>query len=171
MSLSAADEVSQGTDADTAVVAKAFSKVRFLKGKPNPKAKYYIYLHSASWCGPCCREMPTIVKAYKKMKKQGFEIILFGHDETKDGVIAYAKRFKAKFPLLKDSPELASKVPGYRRVGGIPNIIVVDQSGKVIVQTHPASFFEDDQWKKYIPQETKENESDKDSSGDTAEGE
>lgn len=151
--LFAADEEIRNTKENTGVVAKALAKVRYLKGNPNPGAKYYIYLHSASWCGPCCKEMPEIVKSYKELEKQGFEIILFGHDHSDDGVVEFAKRFEAQFPMLKDSPELASMVPGYKEVRAIPHIIVVDQSGKEIVDTHPALFFPGDQWKNYIPKE------------------
>ncbi len=151
--LFAADEETQGVKTGTSVVAKALARIDYLKGKPDPNAKYYIYLHSASWCGPCCKEMPGIVDSYRKLKEQGFEIILFGHDVSEGDVVAFADRFKAEFPVLKDSPELASKVPGYKKVYGIPHIVVVDRNGKEIANMHPARFFPNDQWKNYIPKE------------------
>ncbi len=148
--LFAADEETQNTKVGTSVVANALAQVNFLKGKPDPNAKYYIYLHSAGWCGVCRSEMPNIVNSYKKLKEQGFEIILFGHDGTDKEVVAFAERFKVEFPVLKDSPELASKVPGYKKITRLPRIIVVDRSGKVIVETHPVRFFRNDQWKNCI---------------------
>ncbi len=151
--LFAADEETQGVKTGTSVVAKALARIDYLKGKPDPNAKYYIYLHSAGWCGACCLEMPGIVNSYEELKEQGFEIILFGHDVSEGDVVAFADRFKVEFPVLKDSPELACKVPGYQKVCGIPHIIVVDRSGKMIMETHPARFFRNDQWKGYISEE------------------
>ena len=45
-------------------VVPAVKKMKRVKGNANAKADYYIYLFSASWCGPCCKEMPNIVKSF-----------------------------------------------------------------------------------------------------------
>ena len=59
-------------------VVTAVKKVKKVKGRVNEKADYFIYLFSASWCGPCCREMPEIVELYDDIKKSGkVDIILF----------------------------------------------------------------------------------------------
>ncbi|MEE1348277.1 MAG: TlpA disulfide reductase family protein, partial [Bacteroidales bacterium] len=34
----------------------------------------------ASWCGPCRREMPNVVKAYEMFKDKGFEIVGVSQD-------------------------------------------------------------------------------------------
>ncbi|MBR4884808.1 MAG: hypothetical protein IKZ33_05790, partial [Lentisphaeria bacterium] len=47
------------------------AQMKKVKGRLNTKADYYIYLFSASWCGPCCKEMPEIVEHHKKMKQDG----------------------------------------------------------------------------------------------------
>jgi len=154
--LFAADEETPCIKSGTSAVANALAEVDFLKGKPDPNAKYYIYLHSASWCGPCRREMPGIVDSYKELKKNGFEIILFGHDRTDREVVAYAENYNAEFPVLKDSSKLATKVPGYKAVNGIPHIVVVDRNGNEIVETHPMLFFSNDQWKNYISKDSQE---------------
>ena len=57
-------------DSPLPAVKAAIQELDFVSGKPSDKAKYYIYLHSASWCGPCKALMPEIVKDYKKMKKK-----------------------------------------------------------------------------------------------------
>ena len=51
---------------DSSAVKAAIEDIEFLTdNKPSKKAKYYIYLHSASWCSPCKALMPEIVKEYK----------------------------------------------------------------------------------------------------------
>ena len=46
-------------------VGKAVGKLKTFNGKPTKKALVYVYLQSASWCGPCNQEMPDVVNAYK----------------------------------------------------------------------------------------------------------
>ena len=38
----------------------------------------------ASWCGPCRREMPNVVKAYEMFKDKGFEIVGVSQDYDAD---------------------------------------------------------------------------------------
>ena len=130
-------------DTEPAVHA-AIAKTDFLNAKPNKKAKYYIYLHSASWCGPCKAIMPDIVKEYKKMKRAGVEIILMGHDKDEKGVKAYLKSYKAKFPALVDGSPASLAMPGYTPANGIPNATIVDKDGKVITSGHGSIVLE---WK------------------------
>lgn len=117
---------------ETPRVHEAIAKAKFFNGKPNKKADYYIYLHSASWCGPCKALMPEIVKEYKKMKRKGVEIILMGHDRTESDAKAYLKSYKAKFAGLLDNSPTAKAMPGYTQVGGIPYATIVDKNGQII---------------------------------------
>lgn len=120
-------------------VVKAVKKMKKVKGRLNTRADYYIYLYSASWCGPCCKEMPGIVETHKEMKKDGrVDIILMGKDETPAGVKGFVKQFDMKFYAVMASDKKAAKVPGFSNPPGIPNCTVVDRYGRVITSGHPA---------------------------------
>ena len=122
-------------------VVPAIKKMKRIKGNANAKADYYIYLFSASWCGPCCKEMPNIVKTYKDMKKSGkVDIILFCQDKTPDKAKDFIKQFRIPFMTVMGSDPKASDVPGYSPVSGIPHCIVVDRYGRVITQGHPGNL-------------------------------
>ena len=47
----------------------------------NYKGKYVLLDFWASWCGPCRREMPNLVKLYKECKNKDFEIIGISLDQ------------------------------------------------------------------------------------------
>lgn len=117
-------------------VQKALSKLRTFNGKPNKKAQYFIYLQSASWCGPCREEMPKIVDAYKEMKKHGVEIILFSCDRSDEDAKNYAKEFKMKFPISTQYKKLKTPIPGFTEASGIPAATFVDENGKVLASGH-----------------------------------
>ena len=132
---------------EPSVVGKALQEMTFLTDKkPNPDAKYYIYLQSASWCGPCNQEMPTVVKQYKTMGKK-VELILVSHDNSADAAINFMKKYGADFPCILANSGESGKLPAFKFAGGIPNASVVKANGKEIINAHAGAVIGD--WKKY----------------------
>ena len=127
-------------------VVTAVKKVKKVKGRVNDKADYFIYLYSASWCGPCCKEMPEIVELYKDMKKSGkVDIILFCQDDTLPAAKNFVKRFGIKFLTVMGNDDKVSKVPGHAAPSGIPHCIFVDSAGRRITSGHPGNILSN--WK------------------------
>ncbi len=102
--------------------------------RPNLRAKHYIYLCSASWCGPCNAEMPHIVEAYEDMKKDKVELILVSADRTEDAARAFLEKYGAEFPAVMSTS--SSSLPGFTPPGGIPHAIIVDARGNVLHAGH-----------------------------------
>lgn len=122
-------------------IIPAVKRVKKVKGNVNAKADYYIYLFSASWCGPCCKEMPNIVNTYKDMKKSGkVDIILFCQDKDMSGAKDFVKKFRIPFMTIMGNDSKVSQVPGYSPTSGIPHCIIVDRYGRVITQGHPGNL-------------------------------
>ena len=132
---------------EPSVVGKALQEMTFLTDKkPNPDAKYYIYLQSASWCGPCNAEMPTVVKQYKTMGKR-VELILVSHDNSADAAIKFMKKYGADFPCILANSSESGKLPAFKMARGIPNASMVKANGKEIINAHAGAVIAD--WKKY----------------------
>lgn len=120
-------------------VGKAVGKLKTFNGKPNKKALVYVYLQSASWCGPCNQEMPEVAKTYKAMKKDGrAEIILIGGDQTEDAAKKFLKKYKAKFPGILATAVNAAELPGFTPARGIPHATMVDSEGNVLADGFPS---------------------------------
>ena len=112
---------------------------------PNKKAKFYIYLSSASWCGPCKALMPKVAAQYKAMQKKKVEVILISCDRTIEEGRQYLQHYKADFCGVMAGEAADKELPGYKAASSIPYAIVVDKKGKVITAGNGASIFAD--WK------------------------
>ena len=97
------------------------------------KGKVVIVNFWATWCGPCRREIPDFIEAYKKYKNQGLEIIGVSVDE--DGwtkVKPFVTENKINYPVVLMDSKIVSD---YGNFNAIPTTFVVDKNGN-IVDTH-----------------------------------
>ena len=84
----------------------------------------------ATWCPPCRKEIPELVKIQKAYKKKGVEVIGVATDrEGADKVKPFAKEYKINYTVLLDpKPELSGPK---LKVRGIPTLFLVDRKGVV----------------------------------------
>lgn len=106
----------------------------------NPKARYVICLYSASWCGPCRRELPGIVAQYLAKTDQGhkkgnMELILFDFDHSEADARAWIAKERVPFPATYHAP---SSFPGASNVSSIPVMIVLDENGRILLKGSPS---------------------------------
>ena len=105
--------------------------------KPAIDADFYIYLTSASWCGPCNAEMPHVVEQYAKMREDGrVELVLMSADRDQQSAKGFAERYNATFTVINPRSLNGQLPPGYTAPQGIPNAIIVDNEGNVIRNGH-----------------------------------
>jgi|GEM_PF-1401451 len=118
------------------VVGRAIEDLAYVtEARPNPKAKFFIYLFSAAWCKYCPPVMKAMVQDYPKMKKKHVEIILMSPD-SEDSVKAYVEEYKAEFPAIRYSSAAVQDVPGSPRAEGLPGGMVVNGRGDVLYNGH-----------------------------------
>ena len=87
----------------------------------------------ASWCGPCRRENPTVVRLYEQYKDQGFTVMSVSLDKDKDKWLQAIERDKLSWPNhVSDLNGWASSAPKKYGVSGIPFTVLIDRDGKII---------------------------------------
>lgn len=134
-------------ESSVSVVGKKLADLDYLTStRPEPDAKIYMYLFSASWCGPCRMVMPKIVESYSEMKSNGVEIVLMGA-EAPDGVKKYLEHYNAKFAATMGQSEKNAQLPGFRQPRGIPFVIVVSGKGDLIHAGHGSDAL---RWKDFL---------------------
>lgn len=96
------------------------------------RGKYVLIDFWASWCGPCMREMPNVVKLYKECKGKNFEIVGISLDQKKDAWLKAVEKNKMKWIQVCDLKSWATLPVKLCNVSAVPYTILVDPQGKVI---------------------------------------
>ena len=96
------------------------------------RGKYVLIDFWASWCGPCMREMPNIVKLYKECKGKDFEILGVSLDSKKEGWLGAIKKNNMKWPQVCDFEMWGTAPVKLCNVTAVPYTVLVDPNGKVV---------------------------------------
>jgi peroxiredoxin len=67
------------------------------------KNKTVILNFWATWCVPCIKEMPELIKAYASFKDNDVEIIAINFAEARSKVEEFVDTHQLKFPVLLDT--------------------------------------------------------------------
>ena len=94
----------------------------------------------ASWCGPCKKEFPYLVKYQEELKAKGFQVIGVGVDNESSASYEFAKGYNANFPIVGD-PD--SELMGKLMVYSMPGTFLIDKTGKIVF-THTGFKPEED---------------------------
>lgn len=86
----------------------------------------------ASWCGPCCRELPELKEIYEKYHERGFEILGISLDGNKDSWLKAVKKFDLNWHNYSDFKEWKSELVSKYMVNGIPYNIIIDKKGNIV---------------------------------------
>ena len=96
------------------------------------RGKYVLIDFWASWCGPCMREMPNIVKLYKECKGKNFEILGVSLDSKKEAWLGAIKKNNMKWPQVSDLEMWSTAPVKLCNVTAIPYTVLIDPQGKVV---------------------------------------
>lgn len=88
----------------------------------------------ASWCGPCRKENPNVVKLYNQYKNKGFEIFSVSLDKDKQAWIKAIEQDKLTWTHVSDLQFWNSKAAKEYNVTGIPQTFLLDKDGKIIAK-------------------------------------
>ncbi len=113
---------------------------------PSTTARYYIYLCSASWCGPCIKALPHEIQAYPEMRQGDVvELLLVDFDHAEEDARKLIVHYGVPFPgTMHDNCE---HLPGFTVPHGIPHAVIVSAGGEVVAEGHGLITLE---WKKHI---------------------
>ena len=107
------------------------------------KGKYVLIDFWASWCGPCRRANPDLVKTYAKFKGKNFEILGVSLDKDAKEWKAAIKKDNLTWPQVSDLKYWDNAAARTYQVESIPSSFLVGPDGKIIARDLNHSELED----------------------------
>ena len=98
------------------------------------KGKLVLIDFWASWCGPCRKEMPNVIKIYSKFKNKGFEIYGVSLDQDKEKWMQAITKDGINWPQVSDLKYWDNVAARIYNVQGIPYTVLIDKDGKIIAK-------------------------------------
>lgn len=99
------------------------------------KGKYVLIDFWASWCGPCRRENPNVVRLYNRYKDKGFDVFSVSLDQSRDRWIQAIKDdgllWDNHVSDLKYWSNEAARTYG---IQSIPSTLLLDKNGLIIAR-------------------------------------
>ncbi|MBP5714463.1 MAG: TlpA family protein disulfide reductase [Prevotella sp.] len=88
----------------------------------------------ASWCGPCIRELPHVVKAYDLYHDKGLEIVGVSLDKDKASWLAAIEQTGQKWPQMSDLKGWDCEGALFYGIQSIPANVLINEHGKIIAR-------------------------------------
>ncbi len=98
------------------------------------RGKYVLVDFWASWCGPCRKENPNVVVAYKKYHDRGFDIVGVSLDTKKDAWEKAIQKDGLTWQHVSDLKGWESGIIKEYGIKVVPTNFLVDRNGKIVAK-------------------------------------
>ena len=88
----------------------------------------------ASWCGPCRKENPNVVRLYQQYKDKGFEILGVSLDSKRDRWLQAIEQDGLTWPHVSDLQGWKNAAAQLYGVSSIPHTVLLDAEGRIIAR-------------------------------------
>ncbi|MFZ9920888.1 MAG: TlpA family protein disulfide reductase [Terrimicrobiaceae bacterium] len=86
----------------------------------------------ATWCGPCVKEVPNLVKSYDALHAKGFEIVGISLDKDKAKLESFLKENGMAWPQYFDGKGWQNDISSRFGIQSIPAMWLVNKKGMLV---------------------------------------
>lgn len=98
------------------------------------RGKYVLLDFWASWCAPCRKENPNVVKAFNRYKEKNFTVLSFSMDDSKKAWEDAVKKDALPWAQISDLLAWEGPVSHLYGISGIPSNFLIDPQGKIVAR-------------------------------------
>ena len=103
-----------------------------MQGHPGPLTAYrgrVVFVNFwASWCHPCKKEAPQLVRFGKSLHLGDAALIGIDVNDGRQAALGFIRKFGVRYPIVADP---SATIAGRYRVPGIPTTFVIDRAGRI----------------------------------------
>lgn len=96
------------------------------------RGKFVLVDFWASWCGPCRRENPNLVRTFNKFKDKNFTVLGVSLDKDRQAWLEAIKMDELNWTQVSDLNGWANAVALQFQISSIPQNILLDPEGKIV---------------------------------------
>lgn len=98
------------------------------------EGKFVLIDFWASWCGPCHKKLPDLIKIYNELHDKGLEIVGISTDFKKEAWLADLEKLNLPWIQLLDGQGKNSVATNDFKISSIPALFLVDPGGKILAR-------------------------------------
>ncbi|MBW9268846.1 MAG: TlpA family protein disulfide reductase [Candidatus Thiodiazotropha sp. (ex. Lucinisca nassula)] len=85
----------------------------------------------ATWCTPCRAELPSMNRAWHRLKSSGMAMLAINLGEDREAVSAFLRDYPIDFEVLMDE---RGRISQRWRIKALPTTLVLNKRGQIIYQ-------------------------------------
>lgn len=105
------------------------------------RGKVVILNFWATWCPPCRYEMPSMERAWQKIKNKNVIMLGINVGEDADTIFEFTGQYPVSFPLLMDQD---SRIIKQYSVTGLPTTYIINPDGQVVYRAMGSREWDND---------------------------
>ncbi len=92
-----------------------------------------------TWCGPCRKEMPDLVRLYDEYSPKGIEMLGMAVNDHPNRIEKFVSQYGMRWVMLMANRDIAMR---YGVTSGIPQTIFLDKDARVVMRFRGSRTYE-----------------------------